>query len=83
MWLFPSVCSFVFWNMAVKKVGPGHAGVYLNLITVFTAIITLILGEKILVSQIIGGTLVLIGVYFATKISKPKEKVIKNVHAQL
>ncbi|GMB08156.1 drug/metabolite transporter (DMT)-like permease [Thermolongibacillus altinsuensis] len=78
MWLFPSVCSFVFWNMAVKKVGPSHAGVYLNLITVFTAIITLMLGEKILESQIIGGAFVLIGVYFATKMTKPKEKVIRN-----
>jgi drug/metabolite transporter (DMT)-like permease len=78
MWLFPSVCSFVFWNIAVKKVGPSHAGVYLNLITVFTAIITLILGEKILASQIIGGALVLSGVYFATKIPKPKEKVIRS-----
>jgi len=78
MWLFPSVCSFVFWNVAVKKVGPGHAGVYLNLITVFTAIITLMLGEKILTSQIIGGALVLGGVYFATKILKPKEKVITS-----
>jgi drug/metabolite transporter (DMT)-like permease len=79
MWLFPSVCSFVFWNMSVKKVGPSHAGVYLNLIAVFTAIITLILGEQILTSQIIGGALVLIGVYFATKIPKPKEKVIRSV----
>jgi drug/metabolite transporter (DMT)-like permease len=79
MWLFPSVCSFVFWNMSVKKVGPSHAGVYLNLITVFTAIITLILGEKILASQIIGGALVLIGVYFATKIPKPKEEIVKSV----
>jgi drug/metabolite transporter (DMT)-like permease len=78
MWLFPSVCSFVFWNMAVKKVGPSYAGVYLNLITVFTAIITLMLGEKILESQIIGGAFVLIGVYFATKMTKPKEKVIRS-----
>jgi drug/metabolite transporter (DMT)-like permease len=78
MWLFPSVCSFVFWNMAVKKVGPSHAGVYLNLITVFTAIITLILGEKILASQIIGGAFVLSGVYFATKIPKIKEKIIRS-----
>jgi drug/metabolite transporter (DMT)-like permease len=70
--------SFVFWNMAVKKVGPGHAGVYLNLITVFTAIITLMLGERILTSQIIGGALVLSGVYFATKIPKTKEKVIRS-----
>jgi drug/metabolite transporter (DMT)-like permease len=78
MWLFPSVCSFVFWNMAVKKVGPSHAGVYLNLITVFTAIITLILGEKILSSQIIGGALVLSGVYFATKISRTNAKVVRS-----
>jgi drug/metabolite transporter (DMT)-like permease len=78
MWLFPSVCSFIFWNMSVKKVGPSHAGVYLNLITVFTAIITIILGEKIAASQAIGGVLVLFGVYFATKITKAKENLEKS-----
>jgi drug/metabolite transporter (DMT)-like permease len=78
MWLFPSVCSFIFWNMSVKKVGPSHAGVYLNLITVFTAIITIILGEKIAASQAIGGVLVLFGVYFATKITKVKENLEKS-----
>ncbi|MDQ0163030.1 DMT family transporter [Aeribacillus alveayuensis] len=77
MWLFPSVCSFIFWNMSVKKVGPSHAGVYLNLITVFTAIITIILGEKIAASQAIGGVLVLFGVYFATKITKAKQNLEK------
>lgn len=78
MWLFPSVCSFIFWNMSVKKVGPSHAGVYLNLITVFTAIISIILGEKIVASQVIGGVLVLLGVYFATKITRVKEKIEKG-----
>lgn len=28
--LFPSILSFLFWNISVQKVGPSHAGVYLN-----------------------------------------------------
>ncbi|MBB5326361.1 drug/metabolite transporter (DMT)-like permease [Anoxybacillus tepidamans] len=75
MWIFPSTCSFIFWNISVKKVGPSHAGVYLNLIAVFTALITILLGEKILTTQIVGGILVLTGVYFATKMPKTYETV--------
>jgi drug/metabolite transporter (DMT)-like permease len=37
--IFPSVGSFVFWNTAVSKIGASRAGIYLNLITVFTATI--------------------------------------------
>lgn len=64
--IFPSVCSFVFWNVSVREVGAGKAGIFLNLIPVFTAIISWILGEKITLSQIVGGMLVFIGVYLTT-----------------
>jgi drug/metabolite transporter (DMT)-like permease len=79
MWIFPSVCSFVFWNIAVKKVGPSQAGIYLNLITVFTAIISIMIGENITSSQIIGGLLVLTGVYFATKVPREGKVVVKEI----
>jgi len=78
MAIFPSVFSYIFWNASVKKVGPSHAGVYLNLIAVFTAIITLLLGESIQTTQIVGGALVLIGVYFATKAPKVLQSVRTN-----
>jgi drug/metabolite transporter (DMT)-like permease len=77
--LFPSVLSFLFWNIAVKKVGPSYAGVYLNLIAVFTAAITFLLGENISASQLIGGIIVLFGVYLATKVQKAKIEETKGI----
>lgn len=64
--LFPSVCSFVFWNLSVKAIGTSKCGVFLNLIPVFTAIISVILGERITLAQVLGGLSVFIGVYLTT-----------------
>lgn len=66
MIIFPSVCSFVFWNMSVREIGASRAGIFLNFIPVFTAIISCILGEKITAAQVCGGLLVFIGVYLTT-----------------
>jgi drug/metabolite transporter (DMT)-like permease len=77
--LFPSVFSFLFWNMSVKKVGPGYAGIYLNLIAVFTAIITFLLGGDISASQLIGGAFVLTGVYLATNVRNTEASAAKEV----
>jgi drug/metabolite transporter (DMT)-like permease len=65
--IFPSVGSFVFWNTAVSKIGASRAGIYLNLITVFTAIIGAFLGQPITVIQVAGGLLVFLGVYLTSK----------------
>jgi drug/metabolite transporter (DMT)-like permease len=67
MGIFPSVGSFVFWNISVRQIGPSRAGVYLNLITVFTAILSLVMGETITIVQILGGFLVFLGVYLTSK----------------
>jgi drug/metabolite transporter (DMT)-like permease len=64
--IFPSICSFIFWNISVREIGASKAGIFLNLIPVFTAIISWILGEKITLPQILGGLLVFIGVCFTT-----------------
>lgn len=45
--LFPSICSFVFWNVSVRAVGASKAGITLNLIPVFTAMFSVIMGESI------------------------------------
>ncbi|WP_141603960.1 DMT family transporter [Terrilactibacillus laevilacticus] len=70
--LFPSVGSFIFWNASVRHIGASKAGIYLNLITVFTAIISILLGKGMTFAQIIGGLLVFLGVYLSNQKVKPK-----------
>ncbi|MGP7816646.1 DMT family transporter [Niallia sp. 01092] len=74
---FPSVWSFVFWNMAISKMNASKAGIYLNLITVFTAIISAFLGNPISMIQMVGGLFVFIGVYLSNK--KGESLVKKDV----
>jgi drug/metabolite transporter (DMT)-like permease len=64
--VFPSVCSFVFWSMGVRSLGAAKAGVFLNLIPVFAALISVALGGELSWPQITGGCLVFLGVYFTT-----------------
>lgn len=61
--LFPSVGSLMFWNLSVKQIGAATAGVTLNLIPVFTSFFTVLMGEAVTLTQIIGGLMVFIGVY--------------------
>lgn len=60
--LFPSLGSYLLWNLALKRTSAANAGNYLNLIAVFTAIITVVLGQPITVPQVLGGILVISGV---------------------
>jgi drug/metabolite transporter (DMT)-like permease len=36
--LFPSVVAYLFWNRGIELVGANHAGLYLNLVPVLTAV---------------------------------------------
>jgi drug/metabolite transporter (DMT)-like permease len=76
MGIFPSVGSFIFWNVSLRHIDASKAGIYLNLITVFTAIISVSLGNTISIIQISGGILVFIGVYLTSQ--KVKNKNIEN-----
>ncbi|WP_141432120.1 DMT family transporter [Bacillus sp. 03113] len=69
--IFPSVFSFIFWNASVREIGPSRAGIFLNLITVFTAILSVLLGNSITFTQILGGILVFLGVYFTSQKKNP------------
>ncbi|WP_093674330.1 DMT family transporter [Sporolactobacillus nakayamae] len=75
--LFPSVFSFVFWNYAVRAVGASQSGVYLNLLAVFTALISLALGNPITLPQILGGALVIAGVYLT------KQRTVAKIETQV
>lgn len=60
--VFPSVLSYLLWNRALEVVEPGRAGVYLNLITVYTAIAAVLVGQSLEPSAAVGGLLVIGGV---------------------
>ena len=60
--VFPSVLSYLLWNRALRQIPPGRAGVFLNLITVFTVVIGLLRGQPLTPAQGLGGLLVLAGV---------------------
>ncbi|WP_078546774.1 DMT family transporter [Litchfieldia alkalitelluris] len=78
MGIFPSVASFICWNVSLRHIDASKAGVYLNLITVFTAIISLILGHSISFIQVLGGIFVFLGVFLTSKRKKKiKDETIK------
>ncbi len=60
--VFPSLGAYLFWNLALKSTPPGTAGNYLNLMVVFTAVITVALGTPLTLVQVAGGVLVVAGV---------------------
>ncbi|SDO39926.1 EamA-like transporter family protein [Paenibacillus sp. yr247] len=70
--VFPAVDSFIFWNQGIKVLGAGKAGITMNLIPVFTAIIAVSLGQGLVISQIAGGLIVIIGMLL-TSIKRNQE----------
>jgi drug/metabolite transporter (DMT)-like permease len=73
--VFPSVISQIFFVRGVELVGPGRAGVFINLIPVFAAILAvLILGESFRPYHALALALVLGGIFWA-EWSKRGEKV--------
>lgn len=70
--LFPSLGSYLLWNLALQRTTAANAGNYLNLIAVFTAVITVLLGQSITVAQVVGGVLVISGVLLTSAGQKPQ-----------
>ncbi|MBU8907580.1 DMT family transporter [Desertibacillus haloalkaliphilus] len=80
--IFPSVIALLFWNKGVAAIGPSRASIFLNLLPVFTIVGAVVfLGETVTVIQLIGGVLVIGGVYLSTKehaASSPQQVVGKK-----
>ena len=70
--VFPSLGSYLLWNLALKRTTAANAGNYLNLIAVFTAVITVLLGQPITLAQVTGGILVISGVLLTSAGQQPQ-----------
>lgn len=72
MGVFPSVCSFICWNVALTRLGPLRTGIIYYTMPLLSSIEAyFILGENMSLSQVWGGILVLGGVFFASQHNKP------------
>jgi drug/metabolite transporter (DMT)-like permease len=68
--LFAAVLAYLLWNHGVATVGPNRAAMFIYLIPVFTAGLSYVfLGEKLQGFHVVGGLLVLLGLYLASRVA--------------
>jgi drug/metabolite transporter (DMT)-like permease len=66
--LFPSFASQLFFMRGVQLIGPGRAGIFINLVPIFASIFgVLVLGERFGPSHAVGLGLVLGGIWIAER----------------
>jgi len=75
MAIFPSVVGYLIQQIAIKEIGPSSTAVFINLVPVFSIILSvLILKESIGPIKIVGALLVILGVYLNTRFSMDARK---------
>lgn len=80
--LFPSALALLAWYKGVAAIGPAKASMFFNLVPLFTTILAVIfLNETFGWVQLIGGILVITGVYISTKKKKTTNRI--HVHADV
>jgi len=66
--VFASVLAFICWNRGVREVGPNVAGVYIQLMPVFGALLAVaFLGERLATYHWLGAALVLVGLLLSRR----------------
>ncbi|MBT7950147.1 MAG: DMT family transporter [Gammaproteobacteria bacterium] len=66
--LLISIASLVMWNLANSVVGPGRAGMFVNLIPVYGTILAItFLGESLFIYHVIGTALVCVGIFLVLR----------------
>jgi len=64
----PALISYLLWIKAIKIIGANNSGLFLNLIPIFSSLISIIfLKEKLELFHIVGALLIFIGIYLVIK----------------
>jgi drug/metabolite transporter (DMT)-like permease len=81
MAVFGTVLAFLFWNYSVHHLGASNTAIFLNLMPVFTMLLSLILGTPVSLLQVSGGALVILGVLISSNaIRLPQMKLAKGIN---
>ncbi len=64
----PSIVAYLFWNRGVAQVGPNKAGLFVHLMPLFGAILSVIfLGERLYAYHYAGAALIFTGIWMTTR----------------
>ena len=64
----PALISYLLWIKAIKIIGANKSGLFLNLIPIFSSLISILfLKEKLEVFHIVGALLIFTGIYLVIK----------------
>lgn len=64
----PSIVAYLFWNRGVAQVGPNKAGLFVHLMPLFGAILSVIfLGERLYAYHYAGAVSIFSGIYLTTR----------------
>jgi drug/metabolite transporter (DMT)-like permease len=65
---FPSIAAYLFWNRGVAQVGPNKAGLFVHLMPLFGALLSVIfLGEQLYAYHFLGAALIFGGIWATTR----------------
>ncbi len=71
-----SIVAFLAWNVGIKRIGAARGAIFLNLIPMITAAIAVpVLGESLVIAQLVGGLLVFTGVAIVSRSGDGKPSV--------
>ncbi|ETI66752.1 DMT family transporter [Neobacillus vireti] len=62
MALFTSVLGYLCWNRAMEMIGAAKTSIFFNLVPVVTMILSIITGTQVSIVQVLGTTMVILGV---------------------
>ena len=64
----PALISYLLWIKSIKIIGASKSGLFLNLIPIFSALISIVfLNETIKLFHIVGALLIFLGIYIVSK----------------
>ena len=71
--LLPSLLAQIFYMRGVELIGPGRAGVFVNLVPVFGALLAVaLLGETFALYHVVALVFVVVGIGIAQKMARPE-----------
>lgn len=65
--VFPSALGFIFWNIAIARIGAIKGAIIYDSVPFFSSLeAVILLNEKLLLSQVLGGILILLGIIYSS-----------------
>lgn len=75
--LFPSFLAQIFFMKGVEGIGPGRAGVFVNLVPIFAAFLVIVfLGERMQTYHFLALALVLFGIWLSERGKAPAPETL-------